>query len=117
MLQEEWGREFNGIFIGGDVNCIGRLMVFFQGDLAYVAFEAVFEREQWRCSYEVRMACDGLDWDELVRLTPDDAQEYSIRRCSIIPKDRAWHIVKSYLQSGELEGLYLSSANGKPVLA
>lgn len=114
MFQDEWNREFNGIFFGRDVDCVGRLMVFFKEDSAYVAYED-FEKQEWRCSYELE-ACERPDWDELVRLTPDDTQEYAFRRCSIISKDRALQIVERYLISGELQDLYLSDASGKPVM-
>jgi len=114
MLQDEWNREFNGIFVGRDVDCTGRLMVFFQADSAYVAYED-FERQEWRCSYDLE-ACERPDWDELIRLTPDDTQDYAFRKCSIISKDRALGIVECYLASGDLNDLYLSDATGKPIV-
>lgn len=114
ILEDEWNREFNGIFIGRDVDCIGRLMVFFQADSAYVAYED-FERQEWRCSYELD-ACERPDWDELIRLTPEDTQDYAFRKCSIIPKERALRIVERYLASGELDDLYVSAATGKPIV-
>src|SRR5262249_25635361 len=115
LLEEEWNREFNGVFIGRDVNCLGRLATFFRGDSAYVAYED-FESPEWPCSYDLE-ACERADWCEMVRLTPEDTQEYSFRKCSIIPKNRAWRIVAHYLASGELVDLYLSDAIGKPVLS
>ncbi len=114
MFQDEWNREFNGIIIGRDVDCLGRLMVFFKDGNAYVAYED-FETQQWRCSYELE-ACERPDWDELIRLTPDDTQDYAFRRCSIIPKERALRIVESYLATGELQNLYLSGPTGKPMM-
>ena len=114
MLQDEWCREFNGIFIGRDVDCVGRLLVFFRADSAYVAYED-FENQEWRCSYELE-ACEKPDWNELVRLTPDDTQDYAFRKCSIISKDRALQIVERYLASGQLDDLYLSGVTGKPVV-
>lgn len=113
MLQEQWDRNFSGFMIGRDVDCIGRLGVFFYDDNAYVAYED-FEKGEWRCSYDLG-ACDSPDWDEMVRLTPDDTQDYSFRRCSIIAKTRAMQIVNRYLNSGELVELYLSDSKGKPV--
>jgi hypothetical protein len=114
ILQEEWGRAFNGIIIGRDIDCVGRLLVFFCHSDAYVAYED-FVNNAWWCSYHLK-ACAEPGWDELVRLTPDDTEEYSFRRCSIIRKEQALTIVQYYLTSGELRGLYKSDENGKPIL-
>lgn len=115
FLQDEWSRDFNGMFIGRDVDCIGRLGIFFYEDKAYVGYED-FEKQQWVCSFDLD-ACNRPDWDEYVRLTPDNTQEFSFLRCSIIPKSRAMQMVENYLASGRLEGLYLSGTDGKPVIA
>lgn len=114
IVQEEWEREFNGIDVGSDVGCLGHLMVFFQGDNAYVAYEDIGTRE-WRCSYDLE-ACDRPDWEQMVRLTPSDTHDYSFRRCSLVSKECARQIVKRFIQSGDLKDLYLTDANGKPVI-
>jgi hypothetical protein len=114
LIADEWDRRFNGLFIGRDVDCVGRLGVFFYDDMAYVAYED-FEREEWHCSYDLA-ACDRPDWDELIRLTPDDTHEFSFRRCSIIGKKHAFQIIETYLSSGRVEGLYFSGSDGKPVI-
>lgn len=112
MLEDEWNREFNGIIIGRDRDCRGRLIVFFKGKSAYVAYDD-FDDPRWLCAFDLE-ACKSEDRDELVRLTPDDTQEYSFRRRSVIPKERALRIVERYLTSGDLQGLYADTKDGLP---
>ena len=114
IFQEQWKERVNGILIGRDVECVGRLGVFFSDDMAFLAYED-FDNRQWRYSYDLK-ACEKADWNELVRLTPDDAEEYSFRRCSIIPKDCALEIVEHYINTEEVDGLYLAAPDGKPVI-
>jgi hypothetical protein len=114
LLEAEWQQHFNGLFIGRDVDCSGRLGAFFLGERAFVAYEN-FDTSEWRYSYDLT-ACERRDWDDMVRLTPDDTQDYAFRRCQLIPKQRAWEIVERYLSTGSLSGLYLSDKDGKPVI-
>jgi hypothetical protein len=114
LLEAEWDQHFNGIFIGRDVDCVGRLGVFFLGESAFVAYED-FDTGECQVSFDLT-AIDRQDWDRMVRLTPEDTQEYSFRQCNLIPKPRAWEIVDSYVSSGSLDGLFLSSMDGKPLI-
>ena len=114
ILEDEWSCEFNGIFIGRDRDCTGQLGIFFRADSAYVAYED-FDHQQWWCSYNLA-ACDAEDWNELVRLTPDDAEDFTFRKCSIISKQNAWQIVEQYLLTGSKAGLHRSGNDGKPEL-
>jgi hypothetical protein len=96
------------------LTALGASECFFNHDQAYVCYED-FDTGQWRCSGGF-MECDGPSSDEYVRLTPDDTQEYSFIRSSIIPKARALKIVERYLASGELDGLYPLDSMGKPAV-
>jgi hypothetical protein len=113
LLLQEWKREFNGLIIDRDEEGVGRLYAFFSGELAYVAYEDL-DNEQWRCSYDLD-ECKRTGWDELVRLTPDDTQDYAFRKCSLISKDRAMRIVNDYVASGNVVNLYLMGPTGQPV--
>jgi hypothetical protein len=113
VLQEEWNRPFNGMFIGQDVDSVGNLGVFFYHDMAYVGYDDFSNEQSW-CSYDPE-ACDRPGWDEMVRLTPDDAHDFAFVRGSLIPKERAQQIVEDYLSSGEITGLYLTGRDGKPL--
>jgi hypothetical protein len=115
LVQDEWTREFNGFFIGRDIDCVGRLCVFFHRDRAFAGYED-FDNKLFLASCDAE-ACNGRNWDELVRLTPDDAEEYSFRRCSIISKKQAWTILQEYVNSRRLIELYLENKEGKPMVA
>jgi hypothetical protein len=97
LLDEEWARDFNGIFIGRDVDCIGRLGVFFYHSSAYVGYES-FVSNDWWSSFDPSV-CYEPNQREMVRLSPDDTQDWSFPRCSIIPKDQAWVIVEEYVNT------------------
>jgi hypothetical protein len=102
ILEDEWAREFNALFIGRDVDCVGRLGTFFFGDTAYVCYED-FEMERWLCSRGPKDAVAG--GDTLVRLSPENAEEYSFPRQSLITKAEAWVILRDYVASLQLTGL------------
>lgn len=114
ILREEWGKQFNGFFVGRDVECVGRLGVFFQGMHAYIGYEE-FDSTNWWSSFDLN-ACETPDCNEMVRLTPDDAEDFSFRRCSLIPKEAAWLILEEYVTSLKVAGLYLEDGNGKPII-
>src|SRR5262245_52237498 len=101
LLEAEWEQPFNGLIIGRDVDCVGRLWAFFRGESAYVSYED-FDSIYFRNTFDLA-ACDRPDWEKMVRLTPDNAQDWSFRKCEIIPKARAWEIVDRYLNTGSLE--------------
>ena len=112
ILQDEWEKDFNGIFIGRDVDCVGRLGIFFKGVEAFVGYED-FENNLFWASYDAK-AREAADWDQMVRLSPDDSQEWSFQRCSIIPKRAAWDILEHHLATLEVLGLYLLDSDVKP---
>lgn len=114
ILNDEWHQSFNGIIIGRDINCAGRLHVHFLDDTAYVAYED-FVNGEWKQTFDLKV-CEEHAWDYLIRLSPDDAHEYSFPRCSLVPKQVARAIVDRYVDTGELDGLYLADVNGKPVI-
>lgn len=114
ILREEWQREFNGLIIGPDIECRGQLFAFFWGERAYIAYED-FGTKEWKCSYDMQ-ACERPDWNDLIWLAPDDAQDRPFRKCSIISKGHAWQIIQTFLASGELQDMYVSGATGKPAI-
>lgn len=112
ILREEWNRSFNGLFVGRDVDCVGRIGAFFYQDQAYVAYED-FEKQALCCSYDPTVR-ERSDWDSYVRLTPGNTHDFSFRRCSIITKASAMQIIENYLQSNKLDKLYFLDSDGRP---
>jgi hypothetical protein len=98
ILEDEWEKEFNALLIGRDVDCLGRLGAFFLGDAASVYYEE-FDTGRWLSSYGPNGG------DELVRLSPENAEDYCFLRCQLIDKAGAWYIVQSYVASLQVVGL------------
>lgn len=115
LLREEWAKDFNGLFIGRDIDGVNRLGVFFSDNRAFVGLEN-FVSDAFSCSYNPA-ARSAADWDEMVRLSPRDREDFSYRRCEIISKEQAWEMLEEYLLSGRVRGLYLLGADGRPVNA
>jgi len=86
QLTEEWNREYNGIFVGRDIDCEGRLLIFFRGQDAQVFYED-FVNGRWLSSYNPTVSNES-DRAELVRLSPENTEESSFPRYSIISKAR-----------------------------
>src|SRR5262249_52931666 len=93
LLREAWAKEFNALFIGRDVDCLGRLGAFFRDESAYVAYEE-FDTGRWLSSHNPSGA-EG-NGEEDVRLSPDNAEDYSFLRRLLITKTEAWAIVQEY---------------------
>jgi hypothetical protein len=102
ILQDEWGKEFNALFIGRDVDCVGRLGAVFLGDAAFVSYEE-FATGRWLFSRGPDDPRSG--GDRLVRLSPENAEDYSFPRRSLITKPEAWAAIRTYVASFQLTGL------------
>ncbi len=114
LVGEEWYRDYNAMFIGRDVDCVGRLGVFFMAQSAFVGYED-FERQLFWSAY-VPSAREKANWSEMIRLSPPDTNDWSFRRSEIVSKEHAWAIVDYYLASSQTIDMWLLDADGKPTL-
>lgn len=113
LLSAELNKEFNSLTITDkDGNCIS---IFYKANDATVLFR---DRRTGHCwsSYNIQRVHDPKA-SAFVRLTPNDAEDFSFEAYRVIPKQEAIQVLKHFIAHGGPIGLYLVGEDGKPQLS
>ncbi|HXG10418.1 MAG TPA: hypothetical protein VNK04_11690 [Gemmataceae bacterium] len=114
LIPEEWNRDFNNLYLA-NWDRKNDLSITFQGNNAVVLYSDYKTGHHWS-SCDLRRVHDPKA-AEVIRLSPEDSEDFSFEGYRVIPKQEAFRILKHYMSYGQPIGLYLVGEDGKPQLS
>jgi hypothetical protein len=102
IISRERQRPFNSIIISHQDQ--DELTVMYNGEKAVVLYHDIINK-RWYYSYNLAFA-HIPDRGEMIRLSPDDAEDFSFCICNLISKTEAFQIVFDYCDRGYSDQLY-----------